>query len=132
MQHSNAKLTPAGRRRLVSLVIDAGMSLALAAGRSGVSKTTAWEWTSRWRAASASDRKSWACLRDRSSRPRTSPERTGRRVENTIVLVRKLTGWGPRLIAGRVGVAHSTVPRGARSPRPVTTPTSRARPGGAV
>ena len=31
MQHSNAKLTPAGRRRLVSLVLDDGLSLALAA-----------------------------------------------------------------------------------------------------
>lgn len=30
-------------------------------------------------------------------------------MEATIVLVRQLTGWGPRLIAGRVGVAHSTV-----------------------
>ena len=28
------------------------------------------------------------------------------------------TGWGPRLIAGRTGVAHSTV-CGAASPRPV-------------
>jgi transposase InsO family protein len=109
MQHSNAKLTPAGRMRLVSLVVDGGMSLAQAAGRCGVSKTTAWEWTRRWRAASASDRDSWACLHDRSSRPHTSPARTRRRVEDAIVFVRKLTGWGPRLIAGRVGVAHSTV-----------------------
>lgn len=109
MQHSNAKLTPAGRRRLVGLVEDHGLSLALAARLAGVAKSTAWEWTTRWRVASASDRASLRCLEDRSSRPRTSPGRTRGRVEELIVFVRKLTGWGPRLIAGRVGVAHSTV-----------------------
>lgn len=109
MQHPKAKLTPAGRRRMVSLVEDDGLSLAQAARRCGVAKSTAWEWTRRWRAASASDRASWACLQDRSSRPHTSPRRTRRRVERVIVLARQLTGWGPRLIAGRVGVAHSTV-----------------------
>ena len=109
MQHSNAVLTPAGRRRLVSRVEDEGMTLGQAARVSGVSKTTAWEWTARWRAACPSDRRSWACLQDRSSRPLSSPRRTRRRVERTIILVRRLTGWGPRLIAGRVGVAHSTV-----------------------
>ena len=109
MQHSNAKLTPAGRRRLVSLVEDDGLSLAQAAGRCGVAKSTVWEWTTRWRAASASDRYSWACLNDRSSRPHTSPTRTRPVTERQIVLARALTGWGPRLIGGRVGVAHSTV-----------------------
>ena len=109
MQHSNAKLTPAGRRRLVSLVIDDGLSLELAAHHSGVAKSTAWEWTTRWRAASPSDRYSWACLRDRSSRPHHSPNKTAARLERTILTEREQTGWGPRLIAGRVGVAHSTV-----------------------
>ena len=109
MQHSNAKLTPAGRRRLVSLVVDDGLSLELAARRSGVSKTTAWEWTPRWRAASSSDRYSWVCLNDRSSRPHHSPNRTAAKLEQTILTEREQTGWGPRLIAGRVGVSHSTV-----------------------
>jgi transposase InsO family protein len=111
MQHSNAKLTPAGRRRLVALVIDEGLSLGLAARRCGVSKSTAWEWTARWRAASPSERESGACLHDRSSRPHRSPNRTRLVVERRVVLARQLTGWGPRLIAGRVGVPHSTVHR---------------------
>ena len=109
MQHSNAKLTPAGRRRLVSRVLDEGMSLAQAARHSGVCKTTAWEWTTRWRAACASDRHSWACLRDRSSRPHNSPAKTTGDLERKIRDAREQTGWGPRLIAGRVGVCHSTV-----------------------
>ena len=109
MQHSNAKLTPAGRRMLVSRVEDEGMSLGVAALHSGVSKTTAWEWTTRWRAATPSDQHSWACLQDRACRPHTTPARTSTTVEREIVLARQLTGWGPRLIAGTVGVAHSTV-----------------------
>lgn len=109
MQHPNAKLTPAGRHRLVVLVVDHGLSLALAARRSGVAKSTAWEWTRRWRAASASDRESLACLRDRSSRPIRTPRRIKARMEGKILRNRQATGWGPRLIAGAVGVAHSTV-----------------------
>ncbi len=35
MQHSNAKLSPDGRRRLVIRVLDEGMSLAQAARHSG-------------------------------------------------------------------------------------------------
>ena len=132
MQHSNAKLTPAGRRRLVSLEIDDGLSLEQAALHSGVSKTTAWEWTSRWRAACASDQDSWACLQDRSSRPHCSPARTRRRAEDAIVCVRRCTGWGPRLIAGQVGGGPFHRPPRARPPRPVATPTSRPHGCGAL
>lgn len=109
MQHPNAMLTPTGRHRLVVLVVDHGLSLALAASLTGVAKSTAWEWTRRWRAASASDRDSLACLRDRSSRPIRTPGRTKARLEGRVLRERQRTGWGPRLIAGIVGVAHSTV-----------------------
>jgi transposase InsO family protein len=127
MQHPNAKLTPAGRRRLVRLVEDRGCSLALAARLTGVAKSTAWEWTRRWRAASASERESLVCLRDRSSRPIRTPRRTTARLEGRVLRERQRTGWGPRLIAGIVDVAHSTVhailkrngvSRPPRTPRP--------------
>ncbi len=125
MQHPNAKLTPAGRRHLVRLVEDEGLSLAQAARRVAIAKSTAWEWTTRWRAASASERESLACLADRPSRPHQSPRRTRPGLERRIVRERERTGWGPRLIAGRVGVAHSTVHQVlrrhglSRPPRPV-------------
>jgi transposase InsO family protein len=46
---------------------------------------------------------------DRSSRPRRSPRRTADEVEARVCAARERTGWGPRLIAGETGVAHSTV-----------------------
>ena len=131
MQHSNAKLTPAGRRHLVGLVIDKGMSLDVAAGHCGVSKSTAWEWTTRWRAATSSDRESRACLNDRSSRPHHSPNKTTPQLEQQIINERESTGWGPRLIAGKVGAPHSTVHavlvRGgiSRIPRPAREAANR-------
>ena len=109
MQHPNAKLTPAGRRYMVSLVDDQGMSFTQAAGHIGVAKSTVWEWTTRWRAACVNDRDSLVCLMDRSSRPHRNPHQLARNIEQSILVERAGTGWGPRLIAGRVGVAHSTV-----------------------
>jgi transposase InsO family protein len=130
MQHPNAKLTPAGRRRLVGLVEEHGYSLAHAARVAGVAKSTAWEWTVRWRRAGAGERATLACLRDRSSRPRRSPRRTAQALERRILRERERTGWGPRLIAGETGIAHSTVHqvlrRHGRSRAPVA-PRERAR-----
>ncbi len=111
MQHPKAKRTPAGRYDLVMLVERDGLSFGQAAEQAHVSKSTVWEWTSRWRAASPNDRDGLVCLRDRSSRPNTSPACTARSVEDHVVLVRQLTGHGPRLVAGRTGVSHSTVHR---------------------
>ena len=129
MQHPNATLTPAGRRRLVALVEDHGYSLRRAARHAGVSCSTAWEWTTRWRRAGASEREGLACLGDRSSRPHTSPRRTRAPLERRILRERERTGWGPRLIAGRLALAHSTVHqvlrRHGRSRRPRPT---RERP----
>ena len=125
MQHSNAKLTPAGRRRLVSLVIDDGLSLEQAAGHRGVSKTTAWEWTTRWRAASSSDQRSWAASGTaRAARTHTNPTRTRPVVERRIVVARLLTGWGPRLIAGSGGCRPLHRPRQPRPPRRVVAAAS--------
>jgi transposase InsO family protein len=74
-----------------------------------VSRATAHRWKRRWLAASEQDRRSGAWAADRSSRPLRSPCRTAGQVEAGVLAVRERTGWGPRLIAGETGVAHSTV-----------------------
>jgi transposase InsO family protein len=59
--------------------------------------------------ATEADRRSGAWTQDRSSRPRRSPRQTVETVEARVLAARERTGWGPRLIAGETGVAHSTV-----------------------
>jgi transposase InsO family protein len=109
MAHPNARLGPAGRRELVGLMIDEGLSERAAARRLSVSSATAHRWRRRWLCAGASERESGAWTGDRSSRPHRSPRRTPALVEATVCAARRRTGWGPRLVAGETGVAHSTV-----------------------
>jgi transposase InsO family protein len=109
MAHANARLGPAGRRELVQLMIFEGMPERRAAARLCVSPCTAHRWKVRWLAASDELRRSGGWAVDGSSRPHRSPRRTAAAVEQRVLDERERTGWGPRLIAGRVGVAHSTV-----------------------
>jgi transposase InsO family protein len=108
MPHPNARLTPRGRRELVRLVED-GATLRVAAARCGVAASTACVWLGRWRVASPLERRSLVCLEDRSSRPRRSPRRLASELEQRVCEARRATGWGPRLVAGVVGVPHQTV-----------------------
>jgi transposase InsO family protein len=109
MQHANAPLTQTGRLRMVLLVEDDGFTFEAAAAASNVAKSTVWEWVQRWRRASDRERRSLACLEDRSSRPHTSPKMLGAAEQERICAERRRTGWGPRLIATTVGYPHSTV-----------------------
>jgi transposase InsO family protein len=74
-----------------------------------VSPATAHRWKRRWLAAGSEQRGSGVWARDRSSRPHRSPRRTSAQLEARVLTARERTGWGPRLIAGETGVAHSTV-----------------------
>ena len=47
MQHRNAPLTPNGRRRLVALVEEEGLTFEAAAAASNVAKSTVHTWVSR-------------------------------------------------------------------------------------
>jgi transposase InsO family protein len=102
--HANAKLGLAGRLALVR-AIEGGSSLKAAAVAFSVSPATAHRWWHRWleggRQASA--------LLDRSSRPHRSPRLLPVELEGRICDCRRKTGWGPRLVAGATGFAHSTV-----------------------
>jgi len=91
-----------------------------------VSKSTVWEWVRRWRAASAAEQASLACLVERSSRPRRSPGRVPAEEERRICELRERTGWSPRRLADEREItrSHSTVHRVlqragvSRRPRP--------------
>ena len=107
--HANARLGPAGRRELVRLIFDGGMSERQAAACLSISPCTAHRWRRRWLEATAAERASGAWSADRSSRPLRSPARTAPALEAEVCRARERTGWGPRLIAGETGVAHSTV-----------------------
>jgi transposase InsO family protein len=106
--HANAKLGLAGRFALVKAV-EEGMSLKAAAVAFRVSPATAHRWWHRWLEACAEARATLSCLLDRSSRPRRSPRRLAPELERQICACRRRTGWGPRLVAGATGFAHSTV-----------------------
>jgi transposase InsO family protein len=109
MQHPNARLTPRGRLDLVLMVEHEGASFRQAARAFGCSLSTVHTWVRRWRAASPIERRGLACLRDRSSRPHRQPRRMSALEQARIVLARRRTGWGPRLVAGELGHPHSTV-----------------------
>jgi transposase InsO family protein len=100
------------------------MTFEAAAAASNVAKSTVHTWVARWRAASAAERESLACLEDRSSRPRHSPRLLSEADHDRVCEVRRRTGWGPRLIATEVEIPHSTVHRAlrrrgcSRQPRP--------------
>jgi len=106
--HANAKLGLAGRLALVR-AIEGGLSLKQAAVSFKVSPATAHRWWHRWLDAGEEARRSLSCLRDRSSRPRRSPRQLAPELEEAICACRRATGWGPRLVAGATGFAHSTV-----------------------
>ena len=106
--HRNAKLGLAGRYALVCAIED-GLSLRAAAITFSVSPATAHRWWHRWGEAGEEARRTLSCLFDRSSRPHRSPRQLAPQLEEAICACRRQTGWGPRLVAGATGFAHSTV-----------------------
>jgi transposase len=102
--HANAKLGLAGRLALVR-AIEAGMSLKAAAAAFNVSPATAHRWWHRWRDSG----RQRSALLDRSSRPHRSPRLLAAELQQRICDYRRQTGWGPRVVGGAIGVAHSTV-----------------------
>ncbi|AZN30903.1 IS481 family transposase [Flaviflexus salsibiostraticola] len=103
MSHANAPLTPVGRQRLASLIVDQGWSIRRAAERFQVSPATASKWASRYRAGEP--------LADRSSRPHHSPARLAMRREHRIISLRFTRRWGPHRISHHLGIPRSTVER---------------------
>jgi transposase InsO family protein len=102
--HANARLGLAGRLALVRAVED-GLSLKAAAVAFKVSPATVHRWWHRWLDGGRRPE----ALVDRSSRPHRSPRELAPQVQEQICDCRRRTGWGPRLVAGATGFAHSTV-----------------------
>jgi transposase len=85
--------------------IEQGSSLKAAAAAFSVSPATAHRWWHRWLEGGCQV----AALCDRSSRPHRSPRLLAPELQERICDCRRETGWGPRLVAGATGFAHSTV-----------------------
>jgi transposase len=103
MSHANALLTPKGRLKLASVIIDEGWSIRRAAERFQCSPTTAKKWADRYRDGGP------AAMADRSSRPHRSPNRTPTRCERRIINLRFTRRWGPHRIAYHLQLPCSTV-----------------------
>ena len=102
-QHSNASLTPRGRRKMVDSVIVHGWTIEAAAERFQVDAKTVTKWRDRFLDEGPDG------LFDRSSRPHTSPNRTPDDCRRRIVEMRKQRRWGAAHIAVEVNRAASTV-----------------------
>ena len=105
--HANARTCPKSRRLLVSRIEDESWSLAAAAEAAGVSERTAAKWLARWRSEGEPG------LRDRSSRPRRSPQRLASDRIEAIEALRRLRMTAAE-IAECLQMALATVSRWLR------------------
>jgi transposase InsO family protein len=99
---------PEQRTALVHAVRTAGLPVAEAARRYGVSRKTAFKWLARFDADPADP------LADRSRRPSASPARTPAEVEAAVLAARDRWGWGPRKL-------HAVLKAEGRPAPPVRT-----------
>ena len=99
--HPNAPLTVEGRRRMVRCVTDCGWSVTATAERFQVDAKTVRKWRDRWLVDGDEG------LRDRSSRPHTSPNRTRRQVRRKVLWLRRKHRWGADHIAFEVGLRRA-------------------------
>src|SRR3954463_12363990 len=99
------------RVELVELCLQQGLTRRQGAAWRRVSVSTVQYWIERYRSASEADRASGGWAQDRPSTPHRQPARASERVHDHVCEARVRTGWGPRLIASELGMAHATVSR---------------------
>ena len=102
--HKNAPLTPKGREAMVRSVIEGGLTKAAAALQFNVSAKTVAKWVKRFRAEGVNG------LRDRSSRPLSSPSQTQPTTCAAVEALRRRRHTGKQ-IAAEVGISPATVSR---------------------
>ena len=102
--HKNAPLTPKGREAMVRSVVERGLSKAAAARQFNTTPKTVAKWVERFRAEGVDG------LRDRSSRPLSSPSRAPAATCAAVEALRRQRYTGKQ-IASEVGVSPATVSR---------------------
>jgi transposase len=108
MEDRRCKLGLQGRLELARL-IEQGSTLRQAAACLSVAPATAHRWWHRWRDASDEQRASLACLRTRSSRPRSCPWALSSEAERAILDARAKTNYGPMRLTWLTARHRSTI-----------------------
>lgn len=103
MSHPNAAFTPRHRLKVARLVVDDGWPISEVAARFQVSWPTVKRWVDRYLAGES--------MHDRTSRPKSSPNKTPKPVTKRCVSLRMRLREGPVQLAARLGIAPSTVHR---------------------
>jgi transposase InsO family protein len=111
MQDKRRWLPSWQRVELVEKCLVEGLSRRQAADWRRVSVSTVQFWVDRYRRASEPERVSGAWAEDRPSTPHRQLTKASAEVHDLVCQARLRTGWGPRLIAAELGMAHATVSR---------------------
>jgi transposase InsO family protein len=102
--HKNARLTPKGREAMVRSVVDGGLSRTAAAWRFNTTAKTVAKWVERFRKDGGEG------LRDRSSRPHSSPNQIPLATRASVEVLRRQRYTGKQ-IAIELGLSAATVSR---------------------
>jgi transposase len=102
--HKNARLTPKGREAMVRAVVDDGLSPTAAARQFNTTSKTVAKWVERFRAEGVDG------LRDRSSKPLSSPSQTPPATCTAVESLRRQRYTGKQ-IAAELGISPATVSR---------------------
>jgi transposase InsO family protein/DNA-binding transcriptional regulator YiaG len=102
--HKNACLTPKGREEMVRAVVEGGLSKAAAARRFNTTPKTVSKWLDRFRVEGVEG------LRDRSSRPLSSPSQTPQAICAAVEAMRRQRYTGEQ-IAATLAISPATVSR---------------------
>ena len=102
--HKNARLTPKGRKEMVRAVVDRGMSNAAAARQFNTTPKTVGKWVGRFCAEGVDG------LRDRSSRPLSSPRQIPLATAEAVENLRRERRTQEH-IAAEIGISKASVSR---------------------
>jgi transposase InsO family protein len=99
------------RVELVEKCLSEGMTRRQAAAWRRVSPSTVQYWINRYRRSTVAERRSGSWALDRLSTPKHQPRLSSPELHERVCEERRRTGWGPRLIASELELAHATVSR---------------------